>query len=37
VRVPPNVTVPERRAGRPRGKSDAIDALANRSGGAAGA
>jgi transposase len=28
VRVPPKLTVPERRAGRARGKSDAIDALA---------
>src|SRR5262245_34204132 len=28
VRVPPKLTVPERRAGRMRGKSDAIDALA---------
>jgi transposase len=28
VRVPPKLTVPERRAGRTRGKSDAIDALA---------
>jgi transposase len=28
VRVPPKLTVPERRAGRPRGKSDPIDALA---------
>jgi transposase len=28
VRVPPNLTVPERRAGRTRGKSDSIDALA---------
>src|SRR5439155_7740083 len=28
VRVPPKLTVPERRAGRERGKSDAIDALA---------
>src|SRR3954454_17158083 len=28
VRVPPKLTVPERRAGRSRGKSDAIDALA---------
>jgi transposase len=30
VRVPPKLTVPERRAGRSRGKSDAIDALAIR-------
>ena len=28
VRVPPKLTVPERRAGRTRGKSDPIDALA---------
>src|SRR3954467_10361695 len=28
VRVPPKLTVPERRAGRARGKSDPIDALA---------
>ena len=28
VRVPPKLTAPERRAGRKRGKSDAIDALA---------
>jgi transposase len=28
VRVPPKLTVPERRAGRERGKSDPIDALA---------
>jgi transposase len=28
VRVPPKLTAPERRAGRTRGKSDAIDALA---------
>jgi transposase len=28
VRVPPRLTAPERRAGRTRGKSDAIDALA---------
>ena len=28
VRVPPKLTVPERRAGRTRGKSDTIDALA---------
>src|SRR5258707_10577596 len=28
VRVPPKLTVPERRAGRQRGKSDPIDALA---------
>src|SRR5262249_25405044 len=28
VRVPPKLTVPERRAGRSRGKSDPIDALA---------
>ena len=28
VRVPPRLTVPERRAGRTRGKSDPIDALA---------
>src|SRR5262245_5389220 len=28
VRVPPKLTVPERRAGRMRGKSDPIDALA---------
>ena len=28
VRVPPKLTVPERRAGRRRGKSDPIDALA---------
>jgi transposase len=28
VRVPPKLTAPERRAGRQRGKSDAIDALA---------
>jgi transposase len=28
VRVPPKLTVPERRAGRARGKSDGIDALA---------
>src|SRR3954453_20357756 len=28
VQVPPKLTVPERRAGRSRGKSDAIDALA---------
>jgi transposase len=28
VRVPPKLTVPERRAGRMRGKSDSIDALA---------
>jgi transposase len=28
VRVPPRLTAPERRAGRSRGKSDAIDALA---------
>src|SRR5215210_413378 len=27
VRVPPKLTVPERRAGRTRGKSDPIDAL----------
>jgi transposase len=29
VRVPPKLTVPERRAGRTRGKSDPIDALAS--------
>jgi transposase len=28
VRVPPKLTMPERRAGRTRGKSDPIDALA---------
>jgi transposase len=28
VRVPPRLTAPQRRAGRTRGKSDAIDALA---------
>lgn len=34
VRVPPKLTVPERRAGRTRGKSDPIDALAIRQGSA---
>ena len=37
VRVPPKLTVPERRAGRTRGKSDPIDALAIAQGGATGA
>src|SRR5665213_1965290 len=37
VRVSPKLTVPERRAGRTRGKSDPIDALAACQGGAAGA
>jgi transposase len=37
VRVSPKLTVPERRAGRVRGKSDPIDAARGRQGSAAGA